>query len=161
MDQPSVLAAARAAQVLRGLKASCEQQRLAGRLAPMTAPYPGDAVLTLVGERLGSPLVHRTARHPGLKSRETTIFGTSDPVATDQQYAHNLAQPVLRSESESHFPAPDWPTSARLDAWPQKSPKPLWRTRSERVGCLPGSGRPAALLSPALGAARVGECRRP
>ena len=35
---------------------------------------------------------------------------------------------VLRSESESHFLAPDWPTFAQLDAWAHKSLKPLWRT---------------------------------
>lgn len=87
---------------------------------------------------------------------ETTIFGTNDdPVGTYQQYAHNLGHTVLRSGLESHLLAPDWPTFAQLD-YRRKSPKPLWRTRSEPVGRLPGSDRPAALLSPAPGAARLG-----
>jgi hypothetical protein len=122
----------------------------------MTASYPGDAVLALVGEGSGSLLVQRTARYLGLESRETAIFGTNDdPVATYQQYPYNLGQRVRRSELESHFLAPDRPTFARLD-YRHKSPKPLWRRRSEPVGCLPGSDRPDAALSPAPGAARMG-----
>ena len=39
---------------------------------------------------------------------------------------------MLRSESESHFLAPDWPTFAQLDAWSHKSLKPLWRTTRRR-----------------------------
>lgn len=97
-----------------------------------------------------------TASCPRDSVSETTIFGTNDdPVASYQQYAHNLGQTVLRSGLESHFLAPDWPTFAQLD-YRRKSPKPLWRTRSEPVGRLPGSDRPAALLSPAPGAARLG-----
>lgn len=123
----------------------------------MTASYPRDPVIALVGEGFGSLLVHCTARHLGLENRETTILGTNDdPVATYQQYAHNLGRTVLRSEFESHFLAPDRPTFAQLDAYPHKSPKPLWRTRSEPVGRLPGSDRPDAILSPTPGAARMG-----
>ncbi|MGO9499698.1 MAG: hypothetical protein ACLQA5_23750 [Solirubrobacteraceae bacterium] len=123
----------------------------------MTASYPKGSVIALVGEGFGSLLMHCTARYLGLKSRETTIFGTNDgPVATYEQYACNLGQTVLRSEFESHFLAPTWPTFAQLDACPHKSPKPFWRTRSETVGRLPGSDRPAALLSPTPGAARMG-----
>ena len=39
-----------------------------------------------------------------------------------------------RSELESHVLAPDRPVFAQLDGYPHKSPKPLWRTRSEPVG---------------------------
>jgi hypothetical protein len=92
--------------------------------------------------------------------REITILGTNDdPVATDQQYAHHLGQTVLRSESESHFLAPDRPTFAQLDSYSHKSPKPLWRTRSELVGRFPRSDRRDAVLSPAPGAARMAQCR--
>ena len=123
----------------------------------MTASYPRDPVIAVAREGFGSLLVHGTARHLGLDNREITIFGTNDDsVATYQQYAHNLGQTVLRSGLESDFLAPDWPTFAQLDAYPHKSPKPLWRTRSEPVGRLPGSDRPAALLSPTPGAARMG-----
>ena len=114
--------------------------------------------MALVGEGFGSLLVHCTARRLSLENREITILGTNDdPVATYQQYAHSLGQTVLRSEFESPFLAPDRPTSAQLDAYSHKSPKPLWRTRSELVGRLPRSDRPDALLSP--GAVRMGSCR--
>jgi hypothetical protein len=123
----------------------------------MTASYPRDAVIALVGEGFGSVLVRRTARYLGLEPRETTIFGTNDdPVATYRQYAYNLGHAVLRSEFESHVLAPDWPTFAQLDAYPHNSPRPLWRARAEPVGRLPGSDRPAAVLSPTRGAARMG-----
>ncbi len=72
----------------------------------------------MVGDGLGSLIVNSTARYLGFENREITIFGPSDnPVGTYQQFAHNLGQTVLRSESESHFLAPDWPTFAQLDAW--------------------------------------------
>ena len=45
------------------------------------------------------------------------IFGNgSNPVGTYQQFAWNLGQTILRSESESHFLPADWPTFAQLDA---------------------------------------------
>jgi hypothetical protein len=76
----------------------------------MTASYPRDPVIDLVGEGFGSLLLNCTARRLSLENREITILGTNDdPVATYQQYAHNLGQTVLRSESESHFLAPDRP----------------------------------------------------
>ena len=62
-------------------------------------------------------LVHTTARYLGFTNEEITIFGVNDnPVGTYQQFAYNLGQTVLRSESESHFLAPDWPTFAQIDA---------------------------------------------
>lgn len=126
----------------------------------MTASYPRDAVIDLVGEGFGSLLVRRTACNLGLESREVTILGTNDdPVATYQQYAHNLGWTVLRSAFESHFLAPDRPTFAQLDAYSHKSPRPLWGTRSELVGRLPRSDRPDAVLSPTPGVARMGSCR--
>ncbi len=76
----------------------------------MTASYPRDPAIALVGEGFGSLLMHCTARRLGLENREITILGTTDdPVAAYQQYAHNLGQPVLRLEFESHFLAPDRP----------------------------------------------------
>ena len=123
----------------------------------MVAPYPRDPVIALVGEGFGSLLVHWTARRLSLENREITILGTNDdPVATYHQYAHNPGRSVLPSEHESYFLGPDRPTFAALDACPHKSPKPLWPTRSEPVGCLPGSDRPDAVLSPTPGAARMG-----
>jgi hypothetical protein len=88
-----------------------------------------DAVLAVVGDGFGSLLVHTTARYLGFDNRQISIYGpSSNPVGTYQQFAHNLGQTVLRSESESHFLAPDWPTFAQMDAWSRRSPAPLWRT---------------------------------
>lgn len=88
-----------------------------------------DAVLAVVGDGFGSLLVHTTARYLGFQNSQISIYGpSSNPVGTYQQFAHNLGQTVLRSESESHFLAPDWPTFAQIDAWSRRSPAPLWRT---------------------------------
>jgi hypothetical protein len=82
-----------------------------------------------VGDGFGSLLVHATARYLGFGNSEISIYGPSTtPIGTYQQYAHNLGQTVLRSESESHFLAPDWPTFAQIDAWSRRSFAPLWRT---------------------------------
>jgi len=95
----------------------------------LTASAPRDSVIAVVGDGLGSLLVLTTARYLGFENREISIFGPSpNPVGTYQQFAHNLGQTVLRSESESHFLAPDWPTFAQLDAWSHRSPSPLWRS---------------------------------
>lgn len=77
--------------------------------------------------------MHATARYLGFENRQISVFGPSEnPVGTYQQFAHNLGQTVLRSESESHFLAPDWPTFAQLDAWSHKSLAPLWRTTTRK-----------------------------
>jgi len=95
----------------------------------MATTAPRDSIIAVVGDGFGSLIVHCTARYLGFENNEITIFGPSDnPVGTYQQFAYNLGQTVLRSESESHFLAPDWPTFAQLDAWAHKSLKPLWRS---------------------------------
>jgi hypothetical protein len=95
----------------------------------VSRPEPRDSVIAVVGDGFGSLLVHGTARYLGFENEDITIFGPSDnPVGTYQQFAYNLGQTVLRSESESHFLAPDWPTFAQLDAWSHRSLRPLWRS---------------------------------
>jgi len=95
----------------------------------MGAKSPRDSVIAVVGEGFGSLVVHSTARYLGFTNEEITIFGTNDnPVGTYQQFAYNLGQTVLRSESESHFLAPDWPTFAQIDALAHRSPAPLYRS---------------------------------
>jgi hypothetical protein len=95
----------------------------------VSASAPRDSVIAVVGDGFGSLIVHCTARYLGFENREITVFGPStNAVGTYQQFATNLGQTVLRSESESHFLAPDWPTFAQLDAWSHKSIKPLWRS---------------------------------
>jgi hypothetical protein len=90
---------------------------------------PRDTVIAVVGDGFGSLIVNCTARYLGFTNDQIAIYGPSEnPVGTYQQYAYNLGQTVLRSESESHFLAPDWPTFAQLDAWAHRSPAPLWRS---------------------------------
>jgi hypothetical protein len=99
------------------------------RIAPMAASPPRDATLAVVGDGFGSLLVYSTAIYLGFKPEEITIYGPSDnPVATYQQFAYNLGQTVLRSESESHFLPADWPTFGQLDAYSRRSIAPLLRS---------------------------------
>ena len=94
----------------------------------MTASYPKGSVIALVGEGFGSLLMHCTARYLGLKSRETTIFGTNDgPVATYEQYACNLGQTVLRHPSSSRI---SWPPPGRRS----RSWTPARTSRRSRSG---------------------------
>ena len=95
----------------------------------MPASVPRDSTLAVVGDGFGSLIVYSTAIYLGFRPEEIAIFGTNDnPVGTYQQFAHNLGQTVLRSESESHFLPADWPTFAQLDAWSRRSPAPLYRS---------------------------------
>jgi hypothetical protein len=119
----------------------------------MTASAPRDSVIAVVGDGFGSLLVHVTAHYLGFTNDQITIFGPSDnPVGTYQQFAYNLGQTVLRSESESHFLGPDWPTFAQLDAWSHKSLKPLWRTTRRKYN----PGVPEILTEAAVVARRIG-----
>jgi len=94
---------------------------------PTTAPR--DSSIAVVGDGFGSLVVYSTAVYLGFRPEDITIFGPSaNPVGTYQQFATNLGQTVLRSESESHFLPADWPTFAQLDAWSRKSPAPLYRS---------------------------------
>jgi hypothetical protein len=86
-------------------------------------------VIAVVGDGFGSLIVHSTARYLGFDNNDITVFGPStSPYGTYQQYATNLGQTVLRSESESHFLPADWPTFAQIDALARRSPAPLWRS---------------------------------
>jgi len=119
----------------------------------MPATAPRDSVIATVGDGFGSLLVHTTARYLGFENEQLSVFGPSDnPVGTYQQFAYNLGQTVLRSESESHFLAPDWPTFAQLDAWSHKSLKPLWRTTRRKYN----PGVPEILTEAAVVTRRVG-----
>ena len=99
----------------------------------MPAQYPRDSTIAVVGDGFGSLIVYATAIYVGFKPEEITVFGPSDnPVGTYQQFAFNLGQTILRSESESHFLPADWPTFAQLDAWSHKSIEPLIRTTKRK-----------------------------
>ena len=119
----------------------------------MPATAPRDSVIATVGDGFGSLLVHTTARYLGFENEQMSVFGPSEnPVGTYQQFAYNLGQTVLRSESESHFLAPDWPTFAQLDAWSHKSLKPLWRTTRRKYN----PGVPEILTEAAVVTRRTG-----
>src|SRR3979490_3277330 len=95
----------------------------------MPASAPRDADVAVIGDGFGSLMVYATAGYLGFAQNRLAIFGpSSDPVATYQQFAYNLGQTVLRSESESHFLPADWPTFAQLDAFSHRSPAPLLRS---------------------------------
>jgi hypothetical protein len=95
----------------------------------MPASAPRDAALAVVGDGFGSLIVQSTAIYLGFRPDEISIYGPSkNPVGTYQQFAHNLGQTVLRSESESHFLPADWPTFAQLQAYAHRSPRPLLRS---------------------------------
>ncbi|MEZ5098912.1 MAG: hypothetical protein R3C15_03730 [Thermoleophilia bacterium] len=94
---------------------------------PLSAPR--DSTIAIVGDGFGSLIVYTTAVYLGFRPEEITIYGPSDnPVGTYQQFAWNLGQTVLRSESESHFLPADWPTFGQLDAWSRRSIEPLRRS---------------------------------
>ncbi len=99
----------------------------------MPLAEPRDATIAVIGDGFGSLMVYSTARYLGFRAADFTIYGSNpSPIATYQQFAHNLGQTVLRSESESHFLPADWPTFAQLDAWAHKSLKPLLRSIERR-----------------------------
>jgi hypothetical protein len=98
---------------------------------PLTGPR--DATIAVVGDGFGSALVYVTAVYLGFRPEELIVYGPNDnPVKTYQQFAFNLGQTVLRSESESHFLPADWPTFAQLDAWSRRSLAPLARSVRRR-----------------------------
>ncbi len=92
-------------------------------------PTSADVSLAVVGDGFGALLVYTTAVYLGFRPEQVGIFGEqTNPVGTYQQFARNLGQTVLRSESESHFLPADWPTFAQLDAYSRLDPAPLLRS---------------------------------
>ena len=99
----------------------------------MTLAGPRDSTIAIVGDGFGSSLVYTTAVYLGFRPEQITVFGpNASPVDTYQQFAFNLGQTILRSESESHFLPADWPTFAQLDAWARRSLAPLLRSVRRR-----------------------------
>jgi hypothetical protein len=105
-----------------------------GLIVPlMVLTAPRDATIAVVGDGLGSLQVYAAARYVGFGHGQVVIYGRNrSPIETYQQTAYNLAQTVLRSESESHFFPADWPTFAELDAWSRRSLAPLLRSARRR-----------------------------
>lgn len=94
---------------------------------------PQDVTIGVIGDGFGALLVYTTAMYLGFRPEQVGIFGENlNPVQTYQQFAWNLGQTVLRSESESHFLPADWPTFAQLDAWARRDPSPLFRSAGRK-----------------------------
>jgi hypothetical protein len=88
-----------------------------------------DATIGVIGDGFGALLVYTTAIYLGFTPGEIAIYGEKrNPVGTYQQFAWNLGQTVLRSESESHFLPADWPTFAQMDAYARRDPTVLLRS---------------------------------
>jgi len=83
----------------------------------------------------GQRMPRRSQRAKDFPEQRIGVFGEgTNPVATYQQFAWNLGQTVLRSESESHFLPADWPTFAQLDAYARRDPSPLLRSAERNSG---------------------------
>jgi len=114
---------------------------------------PTDSTIAVVGDGFGSLIVYATAIYVGFRPDQVTIYGPSaNAVGTYQQFAYNLGQTVLRSESESHFLPADWPTFAQLDTWSRRSPQPLFRSITRRYN----PGVPEILSEAAIVQKRLG-----
>jgi hypothetical protein len=115
--------------------------------------HPQDVTLGIIGDGFGALLVYTTAVYLGFRPEQIGIFGESDnPVGTYQQFAWNLGQTVLRSESESHFLPADWPTFAELDAAARRSPAALIRSVGRKFNPgVPEILAEALLVKKALG----------
>ena len=123
----------------------------------MPATAPRDSTLAVVGDGFGSLIVQSTAIYLGFRPEDITIYGPNDnPVGTYQQYAYNLGQTVLRSESESHFLPADWPTFAQLDAWSHRNPALLFRSSraSTTRACRRSSPRQGSFSAASIGSER-------
>jgi hypothetical protein len=114
---------------------------------------PEDVTIGVIGNGFGALLVYTTAVYLGFAPEQIGIFGDStNPVATYQQFAWNLGQTVLRSESESHFLPADWPTFAQLDAYARRDPSPLLRSAERKFN----PGVPDILAEAGIVARRLG-----
>jgi hypothetical protein len=119
----------------------------------MPLTQPRDSTIAVVGDGFGSLIVYTTAVYLGFRPEEITIYGPSDSaVKTYQQFAYNLGQTVLRSESESHFLPADWPTFAELEAWSRRSLSPLLRSARRKYNPgVPDIMAEAAIVQHKLG----------
>lgn len=112
-----------------------------------------DFSIGVVGDGFGALLVYVSAIYLGFRPEQIGIFGKNlVPTSTYQQFAWNLGQTVLRSESESHFLPADWPTFAQLDAWARKDVSPLFRSAGRKFN----PGVPEIMTEASIVADRLG-----
>ena len=111
-----------------------------------------DFSIGVVGDGFGALLVYTAAVYMGFRPEQIGVFGKNlRPTSTYQQFAWNLGQTVLRSESESHFLPGDWPSFAQLDAWSRKDPAPLFRSAGRKFN----PGVPEIMIQAETVAARL------
>jgi hypothetical protein len=93
-----------------------------------------DVAIGVVGDGLGALQIYAGAVYLGFAPQQIGIFGEqTNPAHTYQQFAWNLGQTILRSESESHFLPADWPTFAEMTAWARRDPAPLLRSAVRKL----------------------------
>ena len=93
-----------------------------------------DVTLGVVGDGFGALQIYAAAVYLGFAPEQIGIFGEqTNPAHAYQQFAWNLGQTILRSESESHFLPADWPTFAEMDAWARRDPSPLFRSALRKL----------------------------
>ena len=118
---------------------------------------PQDVTVGMVGDGFGALLVYTTALYLGFAPEQIGVFGKNlNPTSTYQQFAWNLGQTVLRSESESHFLPADWPTFAELDAYARFDPSPLFRSAGRKFN----PGVPEIMTEAAIVAQNLGYPQR-
>ena len=112
-----------------------------------------DHTIGIVGDGFGALLLYTTAVYLGFRPEDIGVFGKNlVPTSTYQQFAWNLGQTVLRSESESHFLPADWPTFAQMEAWARKDLEPLFRSAGRKFN----PGVPEIMTEAAIVADRLG-----
>jgi hypothetical protein len=101
----------------------------ANMAAQRGASSNNDVVIGVVGDGFGALQIYATAIYLGFAPEQIGIFGENlNPAQTYQQFAWNLGQTILRSESESHFLPADWPTFGQLTAVAHRDVTPLFRS---------------------------------
>ncbi len=116
-----------------------------------------DVVIGVVGDGFGALQIYTTAVYLGFAPEQIGIFGENlNPAQTYQQFAWNLGQTILRSESESHFLPADWPTFGQLTAYAHRDISPLFRSAVRKLN----PGVPAILTEMGAVARELGYERR-
>ncbi len=116
-----------------------------------------DVVIGVVGDGFGALQIYATAIYLGFAPEQIGIFGENlNPAQTYQQFAWNLGQTILRSESESHFLPADWPTFGQLTAVAHRDVTPLFRSAVRTLN----PGVPAILTEMEIVARELGYERR-
>jgi hypothetical protein len=118
---------------------------------------PTDVVIGVVGDGFSALHVYATAVYLGFRPEQIGIFGPqANPAHTYQQFAWNLGQTILRSESESHFMPADWPTFSQMDAYARRDPRSLFRSSARKFN----PGVPEILAQADVVAATLGYQQR-